>query len=120
MRSPDDRWYQADPALPVEGASEELYVVMNVTNIGRRPLLWQGWGGKYVDRVNGKDSFIVVPTQLPKMLGEGETHSDLTPTLIPEIENVRKLFVWDASSKNWYISKRCLKKLKEDCRKHSN
>lgn len=118
VRSPDGRWYQADPALQVEGASDQLYVVMNVTNIGRRPLVWQGWGGKYVNRVNGKDYFIIIPTQLPQKLGEGETYSELTPTLIPDTENVRKLYAWDASGRNWYVSERCLKRLRADSKKH--
>jgi hypothetical protein len=116
--SPDGRWYQADPGLPIADASQQLYVVMNVTNIGRRPLQWQGWGGKYINRVNGKDTFVVIPTQLPKMLGEGETHSDLTETLIPVIENVRRLYVWDASGKNWYLSRRAMKKLRAETIKY--
>ena len=118
VRSTDGRWYAANPGLPIVGASEQLYVVMNVTNIGRRPIQWQGWGGKHVTPVNGKDSFAIIPTQLPKMLGEGETHSDLTDTLIPETDNIRKLFAWDPTGKYWHVSRHCLKRLRADSRKY--
>lgn len=117
VRSDDGRWYATDPALPIAGASEQVFVVINVTNIGRRPLQWQGWGGKYHDRVNGRDSFVVIPTTLPRMLNEGETHSDFTAKF-PTAENVKKLFVWDASGKEWCVSRRNLKKLVTDSRNY--
>jgi hypothetical protein len=118
VRSPDGRWYQVDPGLAIAEATAQLFVVMNVTNIGRRPVQWQGWGGTYINRVNGQNTFIIVPTQLPKMLGEGETHSDLTETLIPTIENVRRLYAWDASGKNWYVRRRGMKKLRAETIKY--
>src|SRR5438445_5131922 len=36
-------WYSVAPDLEVDGASEELFVVVTVVNIGRRPLKWEGW-----------------------------------------------------------------------------
>lgn len=38
-RSEDGRYFVAKPDLPVEGVSEDLYVVMSVVNVGRRPVL---------------------------------------------------------------------------------
>jgi hypothetical protein len=32
------------PDVNVE-ATEQLYVMMNVVNVGRRPIVWEGWGG---------------------------------------------------------------------------
>jgi hypothetical protein len=43
VSSPDGKWYQVEPNLPVEGASKQLFVVVNVTNVGRRPVKWVGW-----------------------------------------------------------------------------
>jgi hypothetical protein len=117
VRSPDGRWYQVKPDLGIAGASDQLFVVMNVTNIGRRPVQWQGWGGKHIKPERDKDSFTIVPTQLPKMLAEGETHSDLTRELMADVENIQSLFIWDAAGKKWYVSRKCLRKLKEDARK---
>jgi hypothetical protein len=51
------------------------------------------------------------------MLAEGETHSDLTRELMADVENIQSLFIWDAAGKKWYVSRKCLRKLKEDARK---
>ena len=120
MRSPDGRWYQISPSLEVEGASQQLFVIMNVANVGRRPLQWQSWGGEYVNPVNGRDTFNVIPTQLPKMLGEGETHNDLTALKLMDTDNVRRLYARDGSDKDWYVSRHDIKKLKADARKYGN
>lgn len=117
VQSTDGKWYSVNPDLPVEGASERLFVVVNVTNVGRRPVQWTGWGGKYHRPVNGKDSFAMIPIALPKMLNEGTSHSEYSEHLNPAGENVNRLFIWDASGKNWYLSRRALRKLKEESRK---
>ncbi|MFZ0563080.1 MAG: hypothetical protein WAM43_15800 [Terriglobales bacterium] len=108
-----DKVYAVAPRLPVV-ASEQLFVLMDVTNVGRRPVRWDGWGGKYYKPVNGKSSFLVVPKHLPKMLYEGESHCEFASDMVAGIENVKQMFVWDAAGKNWYLSRRNLKKLKEE------
>ncbi len=113
------KFFAAKPDLPVEGASAQLYVVMSVVNVGRRPVLWQGWGGKYRKPVDGRGSFFIVGRDLPKMLQEGESHSEMTtlePDLCPASENVKSLFMWDASGKHWKLSRNGLKKLKQEAR----
>jgi hypothetical protein len=117
VQSTDGKWYAVKPDLPVAGASEQLFIVVNVTNAGRRPVQWTGWGGKYHKPVGGKDSFSIIPVALPKMLKEGDSHSEYTDQLNPAGENVKRLFIWDASGKNWYLSRRALGKLKEESRK---
>lgn len=117
VQSPDGKWYQVSPDLPVVGASEQLFLVANVTNIGRRPIKWTGWGGKYHKRHKGKKGFVIQPTSIPIMLPEGETFSELTPDLAAVSDDVERLFVWDATGKYWYLSRRALKKLKEERRR---
>lgn len=119
----DGRPFMVKPDLRVEGASQQLYVVMSVVNVGRRPVLWQGWGGKYhkpVDAVDGRNpGFSIVPQMLPKMLQEAESHSEFTelqPDLRPASENVKSLFMWDASGKYWKLSRKELKQLKQEAR----
>jgi hypothetical protein len=119
-RGEDGRFFSVKPDLPVEGASEQLYVVMSVVNVGRRPVLWQGWGGKYHERVSGKTAFFIVGRNLPKMLQEGETHSEFTALeddLRPANDNVKSLFVWDPSGKHWNLSRKGLRELRQEARK---
>jgi hypothetical protein len=116
VQSADGKWYQVKPDLGVAGASAQLFVVVNVTNVGRRPVQWTGWGGKYHKAANGK-VFSIIPVALPRMLNEGDTHSEYTDQLDVTGENVKRVFIWDASGKNWYLSWRKLRKLKEEARK---
>lgn len=116
------RWFSVSPDLPVEGASEQLFVVMTAVNIGRRPVLWEGWGGKWHEPRNGKGAFYIVGGALPKMLNEGETHTEFTKLeadLHPANDNVKKLYVWDPSGREWKLSRRQLRKLRGEARKFS-
>jgi hypothetical protein len=116
--STDGKYYAVAPNLNVQ-ASQKLFVVMSVVNVGRRPVLWQGWGGKYHKREAEGTGFYIVGQNLPKMLQEGESHSELTAleaTLKPASENVRKLYVWDAAGKEWALSRKQLKELKKEAR----
>lgn len=117
VQIPGGKWYAVKPDLGVAGASAELFVVVNVTNDGRRPVQWMGWGGKYHEPVNGKGSFAIIPFALPKMLNEGDTHSESTDQLDVAGDNVKRVFIWDASGKNWYLSRRALRKLREEAHK---
>ena len=76
-RSDDGRYYAVAPHVKVP-ASEQLFVVMSVVNVGRRPVLWEGWGGKYHKREAEGTGFYIVAQNLPKMLHEGESHSEMT------------------------------------------
>ena len=105
------------PHLPIIGTSEQMFVFVDVTNVGRRPVRWDGWGGKYYDKVGGKDSFVIIPVALPKLLHEGESHSEFTAELHQDVNNVKKIFIWDAAGKNWKLPRRELKKLKRAVRK---
>lgn len=116
--SADGKYYAVSPKLNVQ-ASEKLFVVMTVVNVGRRPCMWQGWGGKYHKREAEVTGFIIVPQNLPKMLDEGESCDELTALeadLRPASENVKKLFIWDASGRHWSLSRKQLKQLQKEAR----
>jgi hypothetical protein len=116
--SADGKYYAVSPNVNVQ-AYQKLFVVMGVVNVGRRPVLWQGWGGKYHKREDEKNAFYIVGRGLPKMLQEGESHSELTDleaNLMPASENVKKLYVWDAAGKEWKLSRKQLKGLKKEAR----
>ena len=111
-------YFAVAPNLPVQ-ASEKLFVVMSVVNVGRRPVMWQGWGGKYHKREAEGTAFFIVGQNLPKMLQEGESHSEMTEledNLKPANDNVKKMYVWDPAGKEWALSRKQLKKLKEEAR----
>jgi hypothetical protein len=108
----DGKLYSLKHDLPVAGASEQLYVVVTAVNAGRRPVMFKGWGGTWYKPVNGKKTFIVVGIDVPKMLKEGEFHSEFTNEIVERIDNLKKLYVWDATGKEWCVPKSGLKKLK--------
>ena len=115
----DGKYFAVKPDLQLEGASEQLYVIMTVVNVGRRPVLWQGWGGNYHQREDGKTGFTIVGRDLPKMLQEGEAHSEFTAleaSLKPVHDNAKSLFMWDPSGKHWKLPRKGLKKLKQEAR----
>lgn len=118
-RSVDGKTYAVKPDLPIEGASEEMFIVITAVNIGRRPLVVKGWGGKYREPVNGKRAFSVIGTDLPRLLKEGEDHSEVTNEMLGRLGNVERIFVWDASGKEWSLSKSALKKLKAEAQQMS-
>ena len=109
--------FAVNPNLAVPGKSEQLFVFLDVTNVGRRPVRWDSWGGKYRDRVGGDDSFAFIPVGLPKMLNEGESHSEFTENLHSDIDNVKRIFISDAADKKWYLPRRALRKLKKEIQK---
>jgi hypothetical protein len=118
-RGLDGRYFAVAPDLPVQ-AADQLFVVMSVVNVGRRPVMWQGWGGKYHKREPEGTAFFIVGQSLPKMLQEGESHSEMTELnddLKPASDNVKKLYVWDPAGREWALSRKQLKKLKEEARK---
>jgi hypothetical protein len=107
VQSTDGKWYAVNHDLPVADASEQLFVIMSAVNTGRRPVVWEGWGGNYHNPVNGKTAFAIIPQNLPRRLEEGETHSELTKLeddLRPAAKNVKRLFLWDTTGKRWKLS----------------
>ena len=120
--STDGRYYAVAPHVKVE-ATEKFFVVMTVVNVGRRPVMWQGWGGKYFKREAEGTGFYIVPEGLPKMLEEGQSHSELTALendLRPANDNVKELFVWDTTGKHWKLSKKQLRELRKEARKFTS
>jgi hypothetical protein len=118
-RGADGKYFAIAPDLPVENASEQLFVIMTAVNVGRRPVQWQGWGGTYRKPVNGKTGFTIIGRDLPKMLDEGESHAEFTALetdLRPANDNIKRLCLWDPSGRKWKLSWRQLTALKAEAR----
>jgi hypothetical protein len=115
----DGQWFAASPNADVHPATDELYVVMSVVNVGRRPVQWQSWGGCYRRTVNNKTGIFIVGRDLPKMLNEGESHQELTvlgADLLPANDKVKTLSVSDASGKEWKLSWWQMRKLRNEAK----
>jgi len=117
----DGKWFAISPDMEIhQPVTQQLFVIMTVVNVGRRPVVWQGWGGKYRKKEDEKPAFYIVGQHLPKMLQEGESHAEMTPlgqNLEPASDNVKKLYVWDPAGREWALSRKQLKKLREEARK---
>jgi hypothetical protein len=106
--------------LPTGNASADVHVVVKMTNVGRRPMLLQGWGGEWKIPENGKDKFVVISQGLPRMLKGHESHQEFTPDLSIISPNIKALFVWDSDGKNWYVSDKELRETVGQARKHTS
>jgi hypothetical protein len=80
-------------------------------------VLLQGWGGEWKTPENGKDKFVVISQGLPRMLKGHESHQEFTPDLSVVSPNIKALYVWDSSGKNWYVSNSELQETVEQARK---
>ncbi len=111
--STDGKMYAVAPNFPVQ-ASAKTFVVISALNVGQRPVKINGWGGKYLKRENGKDSFIIVPQGMPKMLNEWESIDEFTEEMHDAIGNIKYICIRDASGREWKAPRRDLAKLKKD------
>jgi len=119
-REGDGAYFAIEPGQNIAGASEELFVVVSVVNVGRRPIRWKGLGGYYHKPVNGKGGFVVSARFLPKMLEEQEAHDEFTNLDAQFInDNVKRLYIWDAAGGEWSVSRKDMKKLLADANKYA-
>lgn len=112
----DKKVYAVKHDLPVMGTSTQVFLMLSVTNVGRRPVMLKAWGGRWRSPVNGKKEFILLAGDMPKMLREGEFHQEPIPDLNAVSERVKCLCVWDSSGKEWKVPNREFRKLKEEAR----
>jgi len=116
----DGKYFTIAPDLEIDGASEALFVVISVVNVGRRRMHWKGAGGYYKHPVNGKNGFVLSPRYLPRVLEEQDSHDEFTELDSEFIRgNIKRLHVWDVAGRQWSVSRRDLKRLVADARKYS-
>ena len=117
-RSGDGALFAADPAMNIEGAGDELYIVVSVTNVGRRRFNWKGLGGAYFRPVDGKTSFLVATRFLPKILEEQEGLDEWASLNDSIAEgNLKEIRAWDGSGGEWKVPKKDMVKLREDIKR---
>ena len=91
--------------------TDKDYLVVTITNVGRRPVLVKGWGGMKKRHVKGKRGILIVPRGLPRMLEEGEYHLEFTEDLSMLSSDIQKIYVWDSAGREWKVSRKNLKRL---------
>ena len=120
QRDGDGVFFSIEPGLNVAGASEQLFVVVSVMNVGRRRMRWLGYGGRFRKPVNGKNGFTVSARFLPKILEEQEAFDEFTELDAQFTNgNVKKLYIWDGAGGEWHVSRKELKKLISDAKKYA-
>ena len=97
--------------------TDKNYLVITITNIGRRPILVKGWGGMKKKAVKGARGIFIVPQGLPRMLKEGEYHTEFTEDLTILSPELEKIYVWDSTGKYWKVSRKNLRRLFKDVKK---
>jgi hypothetical protein len=120
QRDGDGKLFSIEPGQDIPGASERLFVVVSVVNVGRRPMRWQGLGGHYKKPVNGKSAFVINARFLPQTLEEQKGHDEFTELDEQFLkDNIRTLTVWDIAGRKWNVSRHDMKQLINDTRKYS-
>lgn len=90
------------------------YLVINITNIGRRPVLVKGLGAMKNKKVPTPRGLLLAPRGLPKMLKEGEYHMEFTHDFRFLADEIDKIYVWDSTGREWRLPSKVLKKLKAE------
>lgn len=98
--------------------ADKEYLIVTITNIGRRPLLVQQWAAEEKKKVKGKRRVsYFVPYSLPRMLREGEYCIERTEDLSILSSNLKRIFVWDSAGKYWNVSRKDMRRLIESKKK---
>lgn len=97
-----------------KGSSPELF--LTITNVGRRPVVVQGWAIQTDRQKTGNDNFIYKLTVLPKALKEGEYAVERTGDLLLLVDGAKKIYAWDSSGKKWALPRRKFRRLQHEIR----
>lgn len=121
-RDGDGAFFTSAPDVPVQGASEKLFVVVSVVNVGRRPMRWKGLGGTYRHAVGKRKGFLVSARALPRTLQEQEQHDEFFDFEEPydhQLANgeVKRLYIWDVADREWNVPRGDMKKLVVEAKK---
>jgi hypothetical protein len=116
--------FTAAPDLEVPGTIANLFVVVSVVNVGRRPMRWRGLAGTYRHPRNGKNGFVVQTMHLPRTLQEQEQHDELIAMEEPFRNEliqggIKHLCILDVAGRKWNVSRADMKQLVADAKKHT-
>lgn len=93
------------------------YLVINITNVGRRPVLVKGLGAMKNKKAPTPRGLLLAPRGLPKMLKEGKYHLEFTHDFRFLADEIEKIYGWDSTGREWRLPSKELKKLKAEATK---
>ncbi len=96
------------------GSSPELF--LTITNVGRRPVVVQGWAIQADRQKTGNDNFVYKYTVLPKALKEGEYAVERTGDLLLLVDGAKRIYTWDSAGKKWALPHRKFRSLQQEIR----
>ena len=115
----DGAMFSIAPSSNIEGTTEEVFFVFSMVNVGRRPVRLKTIFTQYKKPVEGKAGLVFSARDLPKTLDEHEAHDEYCEFDKRFLsENVKAISVSDVAGKEWKLSRRQLKKLREDGSKY--
>ena len=85
-------------------SSPELF--LTITNVGRRPVVVQGWAIRADSKKTGNDNFIYPFTVLPAILKEGEYVVERTGYLSLLVDGGKCIYAWDSAGRKWSLPHR--------------
>lgn len=92
-----------------KGSSPELF--LTITNVGKRPVVVQGWAIQTDRKKTRNDNFVYKPTTLPKALKEGEYAVERTGDLSLLMDGAKRIYAWDSAGNKWSLPRRKFRKL---------
>ncbi len=97
--------------------TDNIYLIYSVTNVGKESIMLTHFGGRM--KSNDKDSFVVTPDigNAPKMLQPGEYVLQCAEMTVFE-NDITALWTSDSLGREFCISKKRVKQLKLDYKKH--
>jgi hypothetical protein len=100
----------ASIGLMVPDPSNKTRLFLKITNVGRQPILVNGWG-MYIGKGKQRQNYFIMPHYLPKMLAPGEFVTEMTD---PEVlaQDVRSIHAWDSLEKKWFTPPKQVKQVK--------
>ncbi|MGD0829834.1 MAG: hypothetical protein ABR907_02745 [Terracidiphilus sp.] len=97
-----------------KNSSPEL--LLTITNVGRRPVVVQGWAIQTDSKKTGHDKFLYKLTILPKTLKEGEYAVERTGDLSLLVDGAKRTYAWDSAGTKWALPSRQFRSLQREIR----
>jgi len=93
-----------------------LGLFLTITNVGRRPVIVEGWAIGTDRKKTGNDNFIYQLTVLPKKLDEAQYAVEHTDDLSLIADGAKRIYVWDTAGRQWSLLGRELRRLRKEVR----
>lgn len=87
------------------------YLILTMTNVGRRPVQIKGWYGLRKKSSDGERGIMVFTQGLPRILNEAESHNEFCTDLTILNKDLKTLYVSDSAGRDWRLTKKYMNQL---------